>query len=67
MKITLLGGGEVTRFPMPGSSQRCHVMVGCGLFQRAQKLENVNRLPPPFAGYARAVIDVGNDRVAGRP
>jgi hypothetical protein len=50
MKITLLGGGEVTGFRVPGSIQRCHVMVDCGLFQGALKLENVNRLPTLFPG-----------------
>jgi metallo-beta-lactamase family protein len=47
MKITLLGaaGGEVTGSAYLIQTSRANVMVDCGLFQGAQKLENFNRLP----------------------
>jgi len=47
MKITLLGaaGGEVTGSAYVVQTSSANVMVDCGLFQGAQKLENSNRLP----------------------
>jgi hypothetical protein len=47
MKITLLGaaGGEVTGSAYLLQTADANVMVDCGLFQGAQKLENSNRLP----------------------
>ena len=47
MKITLLGaaGGEVTGSAYLLETARANVMVDCGLFQGAKKLENSNRLP----------------------
>ena len=47
MKITLLGaaGGEVTGSAYLLQTGDTNVMVDCGLFQGAQKLENFNRLP----------------------
>jgi metallo-beta-lactamase family protein len=47
MKITLLGaaGGEVTGSAYLVQTGDANVMVDCGLFQGAQKLENSNRLP----------------------
>lgn len=47
MKITLLGaaGGEVTGSAYLVQTDAANVMVDCGLFQGAQKLENSNRLP----------------------
>ena len=47
MKITLLGaaGGEVTGSAYLLQTDRANVLVDCGLFQGAKKLENSNRLP----------------------
>jgi metallo-beta-lactamase family protein len=47
MKITLLGaaGGEVTGSAYLIRTDVANVLVDCGLFQGAQKLENFNRLP----------------------
>jgi len=47
VKITLLGaaGGEVTGSAYVVQTDRANVMVDCGLFQGAKKLENSNRLP----------------------
>jgi metallo-beta-lactamase family protein len=47
MKVTLLGaaGGEVTGSAYLLESERAKVMIDCGLFQGAQKLQNFNRLP----------------------
>ena len=47
MKITLLGaaGGEVTGSAYLLQTERANVLVDCGLFQGASKLENSNRLP----------------------
>ncbi len=47
MKITLLGaaGGEVTGSAYVVQTDRANVMIDCGLFQGAHKLENYNRLP----------------------
>jgi metallo-beta-lactamase family protein len=47
MKITLLGaaGGEVTGSAYLVQTRDANVMVDCGLFQGAQKVENFNRLP----------------------
>ena len=47
MKITLLGaaGGEVTGSAYLLQTGDTNVLVDCGLFQGAQKLENFNRLP----------------------
>jgi metallo-beta-lactamase family protein len=47
MKIALLGaaGGEVTGSAYLVETGETEVMVDCGLFQGAQKLENFNRLP----------------------
>jgi metallo-beta-lactamase family protein len=51
MKITLLGaaGGEVTGSAYLLQTSAANVMVDCGLFQGAQKLENSNRLPTTSA------------------
>jgi metallo-beta-lactamase family protein len=51
MKITLLGaaGGEVTGSAYLVQTNGANVMVDCGLFQGAQKLENFNRLPTTSA------------------
>src|SRR6516225_10133601 len=51
MKITLLGaaGGEVTGSSYLVQTAGANVMVDCGLFQGAQKLENSNRLPTTAA------------------
>jgi metallo-beta-lactamase family protein len=51
MKITLLGaaGGEVTGSAYLVQTAKANVMVDCGLFQGAQKLENFNRLPSASA------------------
>jgi metallo-beta-lactamase family protein len=51
MKITLLGasGGEVTGSAYLIQTNDANVMVDCGLFQGAQKLENFNRLPSKSA------------------
>jgi metallo-beta-lactamase family protein len=51
MKITLLGaaGGEVTGSAYLVQTTDANVMVDCGLFQGAQKLENFNRLPTSSA------------------
>jgi len=51
MKITLLGaaGGEVTGSAYLLQTATANVMVDCGLFQGAQKLENSNRLPSSSA------------------
>jgi len=51
MKITLLGaaGGEVTGSAYLIQTAEANVMVDCGLFQGAQKLENFNRLPSSSA------------------
>src|SRR5262249_35590837 len=51
MKITLLGaaGGEVTGSADLVQNGDANVMVDCGLFQGAQKLENFNRLPTTSA------------------
>jgi metallo-beta-lactamase family protein len=47
MKITLLGaaGGEVTGSAYVVQTGAASVMIDCGLFQGAKKLENSNRLP----------------------
>jgi metallo-beta-lactamase family protein len=47
MKITLLGaaGGEVTGSSYVLQTDRANVMIDCGLFQGARRLENHNRLP----------------------
>src|SRR5262245_36741468 len=47
MQITFLGaaGGEVTGSAYLVQTDAANVMVDCGLFQGAQKLENFNRLP----------------------
>jgi metallo-beta-lactamase family protein len=47
VRITLLGaaGGEVTGSAYLVHTSNTNVMVDCGLFQGAQKLENFNRLP----------------------
>jgi metallo-beta-lactamase family protein len=47
MKITLLGaaGGEVTGSAYLLQTRDANVMIDCGLFQGAKKLENSNRLP----------------------
>jgi metallo-beta-lactamase family protein len=47
MKITLLGaaGGEVTGSAYLLQTATANVMVDCGLFQGARKVENGNRLP----------------------
>ena len=51
MKITLLGaaGGEVTGSAYLVQTADANVMVDCGLFQGAKKLENFNRLPTSSA------------------
>jgi metallo-beta-lactamase family protein len=51
MKITLLGaaGGEVTGSSYLVQTADANVMVDCGMFQGAQKLENSNRLPTSSA------------------
>ena len=51
MKITLLGaaGGEVTGSAYLLRTADANVMIDCGLFQGAQKLENGNRLPASSA------------------
>jgi metallo-beta-lactamase family protein len=51
MKITLLGaaGGEVTGSAYLVQTASANVMVDCGLFQGAKKLENSNRLPTTSA------------------
>ncbi|HEY7284243.1 MAG TPA: MBL fold metallo-hydrolase [Vicinamibacterales bacterium] len=51
MKITLLGaaGGEVTGSAYLVQTADANIMVDCGLFQGAQKLENFNRLPTSAA------------------
>jgi metallo-beta-lactamase family protein len=47
MKIKLLGaaGGEVTGSAYLVQTDRANVMIDCGQFQGAKKLENSNRLP----------------------
>ena len=47
MRITLLGasGGEVTGSAYLLQTDRANVLIDCGLFQGARKLENFNRLP----------------------
>jgi metallo-beta-lactamase family protein len=47
MRVTLLGaaGGEVTGSCYVLQTDRANVMIDCGLFQGAHKLENYNRLP----------------------
>src|SRR5262252_7733066 len=47
MKITLLGaaGGEVTGSAYLLETESAKVLVDCGFFQGARKLENYNRLP----------------------
>lgn len=47
MKVTLLGaaGGEVTGSAYVLETDRAKVMIDCGLFQGARKVENHNRLP----------------------
>jgi len=47
MKITLLGaaGGEVTGSAYLVQTKSAKVLVDCGYFQGAKKLENYNRLP----------------------
>lgn len=47
MKITLLGasGGEVTGSSYLIQTDNANVMIDCGLFQGAQKINNYNRLP----------------------
>ena len=47
MKITFYGaaGGEVTGSCYLLQTDRANVMIDCGMFQGAQKLENYNRLP----------------------
>jgi metallo-beta-lactamase family protein len=47
MRITLLGaaGGEVTGSAYLLETNDANVLIDCGLFQGAQKLENYNRLP----------------------
>jgi metallo-beta-lactamase family protein len=47
MRITLLGaaGGEVTGSAYVVKTDRANVMVDCGMFQGARKVENQNRLP----------------------
>jgi metallo-beta-lactamase family protein len=51
MRITLLGasGGEVTGSAYLVETESANVLVDCGLFQGAKKLENRNRLPRPEA------------------
>ena len=51
MKITLLGaaGGEVTGSAYLLQTATANVMIDCGLFQGAQKVENSNRLPSSSA------------------
>jgi metallo-beta-lactamase family protein len=51
MKITLLGaaGGEVTGSAYLVQTSAANIMVDCGLFQGAQRLENFNRLPTTSA------------------
>lgn len=47
MKITLhgAGGGEVTGSAYLLQTKSANVLVDCGLFQGAKKLENHNRIP----------------------
>ena len=47
MKVTLLGasGGEVTGSAYLLQTGNANVLIDCGLFQGAQKLENYNHLP----------------------
>lgn len=47
MRVTLHGaaGGEVTGSAYLLETGRANVLIDCGLFQGAQKLENYNRLP----------------------
>ncbi len=47
MKISMLGasGGEVTGSAYLLQTDRANVMIDCGLFQGAKKVENHNRLP----------------------
>jgi metallo-beta-lactamase family protein len=51
MKITVLGaaGGEVTGSAYLVQTSETNVMVDCGLFQGAQRVENLNRLPTTSA------------------
>jgi metallo-beta-lactamase family protein len=51
MKITLLGaaGGEVTGSAYLVQTADANIMVDCGMFQGAQKVENFNRLPSSSA------------------
>jgi metallo-beta-lactamase family protein len=51
MKITVLGaaGGEVTGSAYLLQTSQTNIMVDCGLFQGAQKVENLNRLPTTSA------------------
>ena len=47
MKITLLGssGGEVTGSAYLLQTGAANVLIDCGMFQGARKIENHNRLP----------------------
>ena len=47
MKVTLLGasGGEVSGSAYLLQTARSNVLIDCGLFQGAKRLENSNRLP----------------------
>src|SRR5262245_64350120 len=47
MKVTLLGaaGGEVTGSAYLLETKTANVLVDCGYFQGARKLENYNRIP----------------------
>jgi metallo-beta-lactamase family protein len=59
MKVTLLGasGGEVTGSAYLLQTASSNVLIDCGLFQGARKLENSNRLPAREAlRYLDAVV-----------
>src|ERR1043165_6487253 len=54
MRITILGagGGEVTGSAYLVETDSANVLVDCGFFQGARKLENYNRIPKR-SGMAR--------------
>jgi Cft2 family RNA processing exonuclease len=58
MRITLLGasGGEVTGSAYLLQTDRAKVLINCGLFQGARKLENFNRFPQrgPLGDWTRS-------------
>jgi len=59
MRITLLGasGGEVTGSAYLVETSSANVLVDCGFFQGARKVENFNRVPTAMrVGRLNAVV-----------